>query len=209
MSKTLPNIEYTTEGKISVVDSLSALYKLPFEKSDEYYSNLESKVRFLKGCEKLVRGSDRYKKYIFLLKKKCKLNKCQVLSKLTDNDCTIEMHHGPIFTLYDYAEIISDYHIKKGDVITTFDVADELLDLHWEHKIQVVMLSSTMHEEAHKRDIFINTNQAWGDLHGFLELYPLESDLKEKYNRYVDRSSMLDSTTRDILRLNDDLIANL
>ena len=52
-------------------------------------------------------------------------------------------------------------------------------------------------------------NQAWGDLHGFLELYPLESDLKEKYNRYVDRSSMLDSTTRDILRLNDDLIANL
>ena len=209
MAKTLPNIEYSTEGKTSVVDSVSALYKLPFEKNDEYYSNLESKVRFLKGCEKLVRKSDRYKKYIFLLKKKCKLNKCQVLSRLTDNDCTIEMHHGPIFTLYDYAEIISDYHIKKGDEITTFDIADELLDLHWYHKIQVVMLSSTMHEEAHKRDIFINMNQAWGDLHGFLELYPLESDLKEKYNRYVDRSAMLDSTTRDILRLNDDLIANL
>lgn len=209
MAKTLPNIQYSTESSRSIVDSPDALYKLQFEKNEEYYSNLESKVRFLKGCEKLVRIDDRYRKYIFLLKKKCKLNKCQVLSKLTDQDCTIEMHHGPIFTLYDYAEIISDYHIDRGDDITTFDIANEILDLHWDHKIQVVMLSSSMHEEVHKREIFINLQQAWGDLHGFLEKYPLGADLKEKYNRYVDKSAMLDSTTRDILKLNDELFRNM
>ena len=72
MPKVLPNITYENEGGQSTVDSPSSMYKLPYEKDDEYFSNLESRTRFLKGCEKLVRKDKRYKKYINYLKKEVK-----------------------------------------------------------------------------------------------------------------------------------------
>lgn len=204
MPKELPNITYDTSGKTAVVDSFSSLYNIPFEKPAEFFSSLESRNNFIKGCEKLVRINDRYNKYINYLKKQVKLDYCQVLRGLTDEDCTIEMHHGPIFTLYDYCDIIVNWYLKKGYKITTFRVADTVLEEHLKNRIQVVMLSITMHEEVHARDIFINTKQAWGNLGKFIKIYGagIDNDLREKYNRYMDRSMMMDSTDYDLLELN-------
>lgn len=207
MAKTLPNITYETDGKDShIIDSPSSMYKLPFEKDEEYFSNLESRVRFIKGCEKLVRSHPRYRAYINELKTKVKLGKCQVFKNLTSEDCTIEMHHGPIFTLYDYCDIMIDHFLEKGRKITTFSIADAVLTEHWKNNIQIVMLSTTVHQEVHEREIFISTNQAWGNLGKFLKKYHLSDDLREKYNRYMDRSLMMDSTAYEILKLNEKLI---
>lgn len=203
MENTLPNIIYEETEGTSIIDSPDSPYFLEFEKHDEFFSSLESKVRFIRDCEKLVRQNDRYSKYIHQLKNEVKLDHCQVLSNLTDKDCTIEMHHGPIFTLYDYCEIMIDHYLSKGWKITSFRIAKHVLDEHWANRIQVVMLSTSMHQEVHDREIFINMQQAWGNLHEFLKRYKLNDDLKEKYNRYVDRSMMLDSTSYEILRLNE------
>lgn len=206
MGKELPNIIYDTIENGSVVDSPSSEYYLEFEKHEEFFSSLESKTRFIRDCERLIRQNVRYSKYIYALKNEVKLNHCQVLSHLTDKDCTIEMHHGPIFTLYDYCEIMIDHYLRKGWKITSFRIAKQVLDEHWKNHIQVVMLSTTVHQEVHDREIFINMQQAWGDLHEFLKCYKLNDDLKEKYNRYVDRSMMLDSTSYELLKLNEKLL---
>ena len=203
MAGALPNILYEMDNDKSIVDSPSSTYLLEFEKSAEFFSSLESRTRFLKDCERLVRDNDRYSKYIHRLKTKVKLNRCQVLSGLTDMDCTIEMHHGPIFTLYDYCEIMVDHYMRKGWKITTFRIAKQVLDEHWSDRIQVVMLSTSMHQEVHDREMFLNMRQAWGDLNSFLKRYTLNPDLKDKYDRYVDRSMILDSTTYELLQLNE------
>lgn len=203
MGKQLPNIEYSSEGGETKVDSPSSEYLLLFYKNEEFFSNIESKNKFLKNCEKLVRTNKRYKSYIRYLKQEVKLNHCQVLSNLSDESVTIEMHHGPIFTLYDICEIGVDYFLSKKMKITTFRIAKWVLDEHWANRIQVVMLSTTIHQEVHDRQLFINMQQAWGDLHAFLKRYKLNRDLKEKYNRYVDESMMMDSTTYELLRLNE------
>ena len=203
MAGALPNILYEMDNDKSIVDSPSSTYQLEFEKSAEFFSSLESRTRFLKDCERLVRDNDRYSKYIHRLKTKVKLNRCQVLSGLTDMDCTIEMHHGPIFTLYDYCEIMVDHYMRKGWKITTFRIAKQVLDEHWADRIQVVMLSTSMHQEVHDREMFLNMRQAWGDLNSFLKRYTLNPDLKDKYDRYVDRSMILDSTTYELLQLNE------
>lgn len=205
MAKTLPNITYVTDRQNKKIDSASSDYLIEFAKSAEFFSSLESKTRFLKDCERLIRTNKRYSAYINYLKKKVKLNHCQVLSKLTDDKVTIEMHHGPIFTLYDYCEIMVDHFLEKGWKITTFRIARQVLDEHWKNRIQVVMLSTSVHEQVTNREIFLNMQQAWGDLHGFLKIYKLNDDLKEKYNRYVDESMMRDTTTYEILKLNEKL----
>ena len=208
MPKVLPNITYENEGGQSTVDSPSSMYKLPYEKDDEYFSNLESRTRFLKGCEKLVRKDKRYKKYINYLKKEVKLNHCQVLYNLDDKMCTIEMHHGPIFTLYDICWIVLDYYLSHHLKITTFAIADTVLKEHCRNHVQVVMLATSIHQEVHDREIFINVKQAWGDLNTFLKKYKLNDELKDKYNRYLDRSLMMDSSSYELLKVSDKIAAH-
>ena len=96
----------------------------------------------------------------------------------------------------------------KGWKISTFRIADTVLNEHIKNRIHVVMLSPTVHEEVHLREIFINIQQAWGDLHGFLKKYgkALSDEQIQKYNRYLDKSMMMDTNTYDILKLNEKLI---
>jgi hypothetical protein len=207
MPKSIPDIVYLKTKNNIYVDSPVSTYRIPFYKDPEYFSNWESYTQFVKEVEKMVRHNDRYNKYIYYLKNEVKLNHCQVLSNLDDEDCTIEMHHGPIFNLYDYCEIILEYFLLRGWDITTFKIADTVLREHEKNHIQVVMLSSTVHQEVHARDIFINYRHAYGDLNAFIRRYgiALNDDHKEKLNRYIDKSMMIDSTDYGLLTLNNSL----
>lgn len=210
MPKVLPNISYEhdIENKTEVVDSITSIYQLPYHKNIEYFSSIDSRTNFIRGCEKLVRSDDRYSAYIAYLKTEIKLDHCQVLSGLDDSDCTIEMHHGPIFTLYDYCDMMINYFMMKKWKISTFRIADKVLDEHLQNNIQVVMLSTTVHEEVHDREIFINMNQAWGDINEFIKKYgyAMSDDHKDKFNRYLDKSMMMDSNSYDILKVSDKLV---
>ena len=203
MSKSLPNIIYSTDKLVPIVDSNNALYTLSFTKGIEYFSNSDAASKFINGVEKEVRTCDRYKKYIDFLKKEVKLNRCQVLSELTDDDVPIEMHHGPIFNLYDYCSIMIEYFLYKKWKITSFRIADMVMKEHEANRVQVVMLSSTIHEAVHNRDIFINYKQGFGDIKGFIDKYSIVflPEHIEKLNRYIDRSLMMDSTDNDVLKL--------
>ena len=172
MDKNLPDIIYgINENKSPYVDSATSLHTIPFFKPEEYFNNLESINHFITGVEKLVRTSDRYSKYKSYLMNEVQLNHCQVLSDLSDLDCEIELHHGPIFTLYDTCSVILEYFLMKKWKITSFRIADQVLTEHEENRVNCVMLSSTIHEEVHNRDIFINMKHAWGDINGFINKY--------------------------------------
>ena len=145
MPISLPDIIYKndTSGNRSnpVVDSENSYYEIPFDKSKEYFDSLQNWTNFVKGVERLVRMDDRYNKYISYLKKECKLDHCQVLKNVDDEDCSIEMHHGPIFNLFEICAIVTEYFILKGWKTTTFRVAKQVLEDHLNNIIQVVMLS--------------------------------------------------------------------
>lgn len=207
MPKTLPEIIYDKNKITPIIDSRNSLYQIPLYKPEEYFSNIESYTNFIKAVERLVRTNDRYSKYINYLKKEIKLDHCQVLSGLNDQDCDIEMHHGPIFNLFDYCAIVLEYYLMKGWKVSTFRIADTVLDEHQKNRVQVVMLSSTVHQEVHEREIFINYKQAWGDLNAFINKYgsAMSDEHKEKLNRYIDRSLIRDSDDFGILELSNSL----
>lgn len=208
MPKNLPDIIYDKSKVTPIVDAKASYYQIPYFKDQDYFSNTESYVAFIKGCERAVRTDDRYKKYINYLKKEVKLDRCQVLKNITDVDCPIEMHHGPIFTLFDYCAIVLEYFLYKGWKVTTFRIADAVLAEHEANRIHVVMVSETVHEEIHNGDIFINYHQAFGNLEAFLKKYScaMSDEYKEAVNRYVDRSLLHDSTDFGVLDLNEALL---
>lgn len=211
MPKNLPDIEYAENSEdrtvIPFVDSKRALYTIPFYKDEGYFSNLDSYQKFVKAVEKLVRSSDRYSKYKAYLRTEARMDHCQVLKDINSEDAEIEMHHGPIFTLFDYCSIILEYFLMMDWKVTTFRIADEVLKEHENNNIQVVMLSATIHEQVHNRNIFISPDQAFGDLHKFTKKYAaaIGPDLRDKFNRYFDRAMVSDSTDYGTLDLNKKL----
>ena len=208
MPRTLPDILYNSVYKNKEVDSNNALYKLEFYKSTRYFENYDCYQKFLHAVENSVRTDDRYKNYISYLKKNVKLDKCQVYKNVTDEDATIEMHHGPVFTLFDICAIVLEYFIYKQWEINTFIIADAVLEEHEKNRVQVVMVSSTVHEQIHNGDIFINIHQAWGDLNAFVKKYECVLDTNDyikQLNNYIDRSLLYDSTDFSVLDLNPKL----
>ncbi|MDD3172233.1 MAG: hypothetical protein PHF63_00965 [Herbinix sp.] len=201
--KTLPGIEYKKLKSNPTVDSDNSMFTIPYYKNNEYLSDLDNFVNFIKGVESIVRTSDRYKKYIKYLKEVVGLTYCQVLSNIREEMATIEMHHGPILTLFDICTIVTDHLLYKDQYINTFIVADIVLDQHYLNNIQVVMLSATVHQEVHDNNVFINIKQAFGNLESFLSTfkYGVQDDQIKKIRDYIEISKKFDSNDNNILSL--------
>lgn len=206
MNNNLPSINFSKPNTSPTVYSPDAYYELEFYKDAEYFSVPDNFVNFIKGVEKLVRSSNEYKRYISYIKETVGIKTCQIHGNIDDSDgkVTIEMHHGPILTLFDIASIIVDDQLKKGKKINSFVIADIVIDEHFLNNIQIVMLSKTDHELVHTRDIFLHFNQAFGSIEKFLKKYKngLSVELLYKIKKYLSLCEKYDYFDNEILSLN-------
>jgi hypothetical protein len=124
--------------------------------------------RFIKSTERLVRTSIEYKEFVSYILSHLKT--CAFFENITTEEATIEIHHHPL-TLYEIVEIVAEKKFGEGVPITTFDVADEVLRLHWERKVGVIPLSKTVHELAHQGEVHINIDRVFGKVAEFVEEY--------------------------------------
>lgn len=194
MSK-LKNLESREiENNQIILNANGSKYNLlPFFLDASVLSNEKERVKFIKAIESIVRSSAVYRAYIKYLKEDIGLKKCMLFGLLDDEKCKIEMHHGPIFTLYDYVEITLIYFLKNKKNVSSFSIAQEVLKDHTDNLIQVVMLSEMAHQAAHmqsknSKSEFIDINSAWGDLNGYLLKYRncLQSKHIMKINKYLN-----------------------
>ena len=56
----LPNIDYKKPSKNPTLDSETSLFTLPYYKDEDYFSNLDNFVGFVKAVETTVRRSKFY-----------------------------------------------------------------------------------------------------------------------------------------------------
>lgn len=211
MPLNLPNIKFKKEKKNPTIDSETGIFMLPYYKDAEYFSNLDNFVSFIKSAEGLVRSSKYYSRYIKYLKDDVGLNFCQVLSNIKnqseDESTEIEMHHGPILTLFDYVAIMIDHMLAHNQKISSFILADKIIEEHFKNHVQVVMLSKTVHQEVHEDNIFLNVKHAYGDLNAFLEEYHdgLSIEQIDKINHYIKLCQQYDSFDNGVLKLEENI----
>lgn len=190
----------TKNGNIIISMEDSKYYYLPFDKSPVDLSDPKIRNSFIKHVEKLVRTSKLYKKYINYLKTDLGITHCAVFGNIDSkkgDKTKIEMHHGPIFTLYDYVNIVLEKYITNNMDINTFDISAEVLDLHKRKLVQTVMLSQSVHKSMDNKKLapFINLDMTFGDLIGFIKEYGRyfspqhRADLKLYFSRYITNSN--------------------
>ena len=161
MANKIPGIEVNKPQTNPTIDSDESYYEIPFYKDADYMFSLENEVAFIKAVERMVRSSKYYSRYIAHLKVDLGMNFCQVKGNISEDEDSsitdlIEMHHGPIFTLFDVVSIILNYMLVKGMKITTFSVANKVLEEHFKHRVQTVMLCETVHQLVHDNKVFLN-----------------------------------------------------
>lgn len=163
-------------------DCISLFKDIEYFQDDVLYS------KFVKACETRIRTSKEYAAFLTYIKRVLGINFCEVSSQIFDTDATIEMHHGPLFTLYDITSIVLSWYLKNGQKITTFRIVDRVLQEHFDLNVQVVMLAKTNHEAAHNRDLFLHVNQGIGDINGFITKYAdcLDDIYKYKIYNYIN-----------------------
>ena len=177
----IPEIKYSGDASKFIEVEGWEEDSLMLYKDNEYFDDTKEYVKFVKDCEQQVRTSPDYKIFISFIKKILGVNFCQVSSSIYDTDATVEMHHGPIFTLFDYCSIILNHFLKTGRKIDTPRIADRVLDEHFDINVQVVMLAVTNHEATHNRDLFLHVDQGIGDLTKFIDSYNNAFDDVHKY----------------------------
>lgn len=190
------------------VDSDTSDFYLPFDKEEDFFAIYENEINFYRAVEKLVRTDDFYKKYIKYLIDVIGMNCDQVLSNIEVSDdkkskVVLEMHHGPILTLFDITMIICNWYRFNNIPITTFDVADRILEEHQKNRVRVILVSKTVHDQIHEGNIILNYQQGWGDTNAFLEYYKdgLTRDIKDRINKYIQWSKTHDSFDDNVLEI--------
>lgn len=190
------------------VDSDTSDFYLPFDKKEDFFAIYENEINFYRAVEKLVRTDDFYKKYIKYLVEVIGMNCDQVLSNIEVSDdkkskVVLEMHHGPILTLFDITMIICNWYRLNNIPITTFDVADRILEEHQKNRVRVILVSKTVHEQIHEGNIILNYQQGWGDTNAFLEYYKdgITRDIKDRINKYIQWSKTHDSFDDNVLEI--------
>ena len=195
----VPKVEATSNSELNQgitykLINLETISKCVSEFID--YNNEKEYKKYIKSIEKIIRGSNEYRKYIKYLKQEIELTNCNFFTNIDISEIkgvSIEFHHYP-FTLYDVVDItirrLSDKFTKQ---VTQFDVAEEVMMMHFKNEIPLVPLSKTVHDLAHTGDVFINLNDVFGDLNLFEKKYSehINEDLKVKINVLKNLSNEL------------------
>lgn len=178
----MPNITYKGDLARFIEATDGNDDPLLYFKDEEYFLSDSCYDKFIKEVERTVRTSKDYSAFVGYIKNTLGMNFCQVSSKIYESkNVEIEMHHGPIFTLYDICEVILNWFIRNKQRINSFRVADKVLQEHYDFHVQVIMLSVTAHEGVHNRDIFTHFNQGIGNVKEFIEIYHRYFSDEQKY----------------------------
>ena len=161
---------------------------LRFYQTKKSLSDLEEYNRFIKGAETIIRKSLEYKHFKNYIMDDLGVNYCQVMPNIKSElgitvPITIEMHHGPILTLYDICSIVLDHMLDKGELMTTIRLAKMVIDEHMQGRVQVVMLSDLAHRAIDNNKLFLDVSMGLGgSLEDFLVKY-IDVIQGEEYSR--------------------------
>jgi hypothetical protein len=168
----IPKISSKDIGEVKDETVKINFFVKPDMKNESWKEDEKSLDKLIKTIERFVRGSVEYREYVTFLKEEIDMNQCAFFPKLTREDVGIEIHHSPL-TLYDITSIIFNYMQINEVEPTVFDIADEVMKVHYEGLIGLIPLTNTVHELVHNGDVFIPVDKVYGNV-------------KEFYNRYKD-----------------------
>lgn len=190
------------------MSNLISTLRLEKPKIVEYEARYETdkdKRKFIERTKRIVRSSKEYKDYIRYLKENMDMDRCVFFKKVkhnSDNAIKIEVHHEP-FTLDDIVRTVINKQLAEGRKLNDLDVANEVMELHYNDMVGLVPLSETIHELVHSdtNKVFVPLNMVYGNFNKFFELYQdyMEDDILTRLEFKIDQTKNMTEDAFDAL----------
>lgn len=171
----LPPLENDQENVFKIENS-------PFELSLRItqFNDDKEEIKFIKSVEKMVRFSPEYRLWVEYIIDTLGQNKCEFTGELK-SETSVDVHHHPI-CLYTIVKTLIDDKLKKKEAFCTFDIARDVIELHFQNKVGYVLMLSSLHEKYHNGFMQIPIEFVSGDYKYLLTHYEMDS---EEYNRIL------------------------
>ena len=201
------NFSKQSEEQRNTVTVESINVKGDFYNLDIHYEE-KARQKFIKYIEKIIRRSFEYRTYIGFLKNELNITKCTFLPSIDVNEIKkvgLEMHHYP-YTLFDIVSIVLDEHmlVRGEKFINPFDIAEEVMQLHYQNYIGLVPLTTTIHELVHSGKVFVNLKYVFGNYNKFINLY--SSALSDNYKQMLSNLEQLSDKEDNEGSINGDIL---
>ena len=133
-----------------------------FEGEKEY-------IAFVKNCEKAVRGCVEYKLWRNYIRDILQIQTCVLTHERLDQT-TVDIHHH-LPSLFILIKAIVAKRIEEENPFSTFDIALETIEFHFQNRVGFVPLVSSLHEKFHNGYLKIPIEMVKGDFKYFIDNY--------------------------------------
>jgi len=144
--------------------------KLPMRRGG--FDDDKEYIKFIKNVERLIRSAAEYREWCRYIKDVLDHSICAITEERSA-EVTIEIHHHPI-NLFTICKGVTTSYINKEKPFCTYDIALEVMELHYKNHIGYTPLISTLHEKFHNGFLKIPMELVHGDWFHVLNHYPLE-----------------------------------
>lgn len=134
--------------------------------------------KLIKCVEKLVRYSYEYREWVSYIIENLGHNYCALTEEIM-GECEVVMHHHPI-NLYTICKSIILDHLSKNQSFCTFDIATNVIELHFQNRIGYVPLLSSLHEKYHNGFLSIPIELVHGDYKHLLKNFKIDDQEYDK-----------------------------
>lgn len=156
--------------------------------SDNYPFNLPLRIttfedeslytKFIKNIEKSIRGSIEYKLWTDYIKDVLGVQTCFITHERMDQ-VKIDIHHH-IPSLYTVVKGALNKRIQDNIEFCSFDIATDVIELHYKNRIGYVSLLKSIHEKFHNGFLRIPVDLVKGDYQWFIR----------EYSEYLDQEDL-------------------
>jgi len=194
---TMSNNELIESGLSSIKSRSDAKYEnnlyitTDFSLDNVSFKIIPEMVNFDKianDIKKIIRTSLEYKIFKEHLCAKYYPIKCVFFNNIdyANNGIELEMHHAPL-TIHDCITIVLETHFSKGEAVTSLNIADEVMMLHFNELIGITFLSEIAHKLVHNGGLIVHRKQVIGDYLKFIEIYKdgLNDNHIEKIKKFL------------------------
>ena len=168
------------EKDLTVKDTKTGIYLALRRKN---FNDENEEKRFFKAVERIIRGSLEYREWVSFVKDTLQLDVCAFTGETDEETNDIEIHHHP-FTLYDIVQMVTDTYIMNDKEFCSFDIAQEVLDLHYKLKVGFVPLIRSLHKKFHNGYLDIPIELVHGDYEYLKKTYFIRPETLEKVEKY-------------------------
>lgn len=185
------DIEVTSENLIKADEDNNTLssdaspFSLTLKTSD--FNEEKELIKFIRSCESIVRKSPEYKIWREYLLNVLDKNKCQVSGE-NNNETTVEIHHHPM-SLFDIVKACVLKRIEQNKDFTSFEISQEVIEIHYKNKIGYIPLITSLHEKLHNGFLRIPIEMISGNFKDWMKEYSSYLD-EEDTEHIIDRMSV-------------------